>query len=204
MGTASLWRLLMVGWSYENNLTIPDYEPKRNFTGGLSRLLEVGYAKNVVKLDYAALYPNIELTHDIFPSLDISGVMKGMLLYMADTRNKYKYLMNEAKSEGNFKVADFYDKKQLPIKILANSFFGSLGAPYIFPWGDMNCAEETTCRGRQYLRLMVKHFTDNYGFRPLVGDTDGFNFAIPDEVSNIEYLVKGTHGLTEKYVGNLG
>lgn len=201
MGTASLWKLLMVGWSYENNLTIPDYEPKRNFTGGLSRLLEVGYAKNVVKLDYAALYPNIELTHDIFPSLDISGVMKGMLLYMADTRNKYKYLMNEAKSKGDFKTADFYDKKQLPIKILANSFFGSLGAPYIFPWGDMNCAEETTCRGRQYLRLMVKHFTDNYGFRPLVGDTDGFNFAIPDEVNDIEYLVKGTHGLTERYVG---
>ena len=199
MGTASLWRLLMVGWSYENNLGIPDFEPKRPFTGGLSRLLEVGYAKNVAKLDYAALYPNIELTFDIFPSLDISGVMKGMLLYMADTRNKFKFLMNEAKAAGDDKLADLYDKKQLPIKILANSFFGSLGAPYIFPWGDMNCAEETTCRGRQFLRLMVKHFSEKYGFRGLVLDTDGANFAIPDSVEDIKFIPKGTHSLTEKY-----
>jgi DNA polymerase elongation subunit (family B) len=42
---------------------------------------------------------------------------------------------------------------------------------------DTDCAEETTCRGRQYLRLMVKFFYGKYNFRPLVGDTDGFNFA---------------------------
>jgi hypothetical protein len=33
-----------------------------------------------------------------------------------------------------------------------------------------DCAEETTCRGRQYLRLMVKFFYGKYNFRPLVGD----------------------------------
>jgi DNA polymerase elongation subunit (family B) len=50
----------------------------------LARLLEVGYAKNVVKLDYAALYPKIQLTHGIFP-LIFSGVMQGMLTYVVDT-----------------------------------------------------------------------------------------------------------------------
>jgi DNA polymerase elongation subunit (family B) len=55
------------------------------------RLLEVGYAKNVVKLDYAALYPKIQLTHGIFPLLDISGVMQGMLTYVVDTRDKFKF-----------------------------------------------------------------------------------------------------------------
>ena len=203
MGTAALWKLLMIGWSYENNLGIPDYEPKRSFTGGLSRLLEVGYAKDVVKLDYAALYPNIELTHNIFPDLDISGVMKGMLLYIASTRDKYKFLMNEAKAKGDSKMADLYDKKQLPLKILANSFFGSLSAPYIFPWGDINCGEETTCRGRQYLRLMVKHFNDNYKFRGLVLDTDGANFAIPGDVEDITFTPKGIHKLTESNKGKI-
>lgn len=201
MGTAALWKTIMLAWSYENNLAIPNYETKREFTGGLSRLLETGYAKDVVKLDYAALYPNIELTHDIFPDLDISGVMKGMLLYIAETRDKYKALKNEYGAKGDKAMSNFYDTQQLPLKILANSFFGSFGAPYIFPWGDIACAEETTCRGRQYLRLMVKHFTENYGFRVLVLDTDGANFAIPETVNEIKYLVKGNHRLTMKKAG---
>lgn len=201
MGTASIWKLLMSAWSYENDLGIPDYQEKRDFTGGLSRLLECGYARRVVKLDYAALYPNEQLTHDIFPEFDISGVMKAMLLYIAETRDKSKALkikhqkrveaikkgMKETESKGELtpelrnkaemtitkhsKIAADADKKQLPIKILANSFFGSFGAPYIFPWGDVDKAEEVTCRGRQYLRLLVSHFWENYGFRPLVGDS---------------------------------
>ena len=199
MGTASQWKLIMAAWSYENNLAIPVTEKKREFTGGLSRLLELGYAKNVVKLDYAALYPKNQLTHDIFPDLDISGVMEGMLTYVVDTRDKFKFLTGEHKGvvkqitkkievgkdtlskqeldklneelKKNKALANIYDKKQLPLKILANSWFGAYGAPYIFNWGDSDCAEETTCRGRQYLRLMVKHFSEKYGFKPLVGDS---------------------------------
>ena len=230
MGTAGQWKLIMSAWSYEKGLAIPELDEKKSFTGGLSRLLEVGYAKNVIKLDFAALYPKTELTHDIFPSLDISGVMKGLLTYIVDTRDKYKFLTGKHKKEASRlkkllednidklsteriakakemiskeeKLASDCDKKQLPLKILANSFFGAYGAPYIFNWGDTDCAEETTCRGRQYLRLMVKHFTEGYGFRPLVGDTDGFNFAIPDDIENVKYICKANHWKTEKYVPN--
>lgn len=171
MGSASLWKLILCAWSYENGLAVPEYQPKQKFTGGLSRLLETGFAENVAKLDYAALYPNIELTWDIFPDLDITSVMKGMLLYIAETRDEYKELKNHYTSIGDKKIASFYDTQQLPLKILANSFFGAFGAPYIFNWGDVNCAEETTCRGRQYLRLMVSHFHEKYKFKPLVGDS---------------------------------
>ena len=199
MGTAGQWKLIMAAWSYENGLAIPETQKKRDFTGGLSRLLEVGYAKGVVKLDFAALYPKIQLTHFIFPDLDITGMMEGTLTYVVDTRDKYKFLTGEEK--GKYKslekklktekpnmtpeeiaelkkqidehkaLANLYDKKQLPLKILANSWFGSYGAPYIFNWGDTDSAEETTCRGRQYLRLMVRHFTEKHGFRALVGDS---------------------------------
>lgn len=224
MGTAGQWKLIMAAWSYENGLAIPDTLPKRDFTGGLSRLLEVGYAKNVYKLDYAALYPKTQLTHGIFPDLDISGVMMGMLTYVVDTRDKFKFmtgkekkiatklsdklkderhLMTEAEIEEltaeiakHKALQNLYDKKQLPLKILANSWFGSYGAPYIFNWGDSDSAEETTCRGRQYLRLMVKHFYKKYNFRPLVGDTDGFNFAAPDNLDEIKYVAQGTHWKT--------
>ena len=69
MGTAGQWKLIMAAWSYENGLAIPELAKKRPFTGGLARLLEVGYAKNVIKLDFAALYPKTQLTHGIFPAL---------------------------------------------------------------------------------------------------------------------------------------
>jgi len=228
MGTAGQWKLIMAAWSYENGLAIPEGLPKREFTGGLSRLLEVGYAKNVVKLDYAALYPKTQLTHNIFPDLDISGVMEGMLTYVVDTRDKFKFLTGtekkkakklEAKLKENKDLSpeeiaslkkqiaehkalsNLYDKKQLPLKILANSWFGSYGAPYIFNWGDTDSAEETTCRGRQYLRLMVRHFCEKHGFRALVGDTDGFNFAFPDNVNDIKYVAKGSHWKTTDDAG---
>jgi DNA polymerase elongation subunit (family B) len=227
MGTAGQWKLIMAAWSYENGLAIPETQSKRDFTGGLSRLLEVGYARNVVKLDYAALYPKTQLTHNIFPDLDISGVMEGMLTYVVDTRDKFKFLNGKEKKtvkalEKRLKeetltpsekevltkqiydhkaMANLYDKKQLPLKILANSWFGSYGAPYIFNWGDTDSAEETTCRGRQYLRLMVKHFTETHGFRALVGDTDGFNFSFPDNVNDIKYVAKGTHWKTTDDAG---
>jgi DNA polymerase elongation subunit (family B) len=223
MGTAGQWKLIMAAWSYERGLAIPSGLPKRDFTGGLSRLLEVGYARGVVKLDFAALYPKIQLTHLIFPDLDISGVMEGMLTYVVDTRDKFKFLtgiekkkakkleaklkenkdltaeviVSTKKEIGEYKaLANLYDKKQLPLKILANSWFGSYGAPYIFNWGDTDSAEETTCRGRQYLRLMVRHFTEKHGFRALVGDTDGFNFAFPDNIDEIKYVAKGSHWKT--------
>ena len=62
------------------------------------------------------------------------------------------------------------DKKQLPLKIFGNSFFGSFGAVDLFPWGDVDCAEQTTCTGRQSLRLMISWFS-NLGYKPIVGDS---------------------------------
>jgi DNA polymerase elongation subunit (family B) len=219
MGTAGQWKLIMAAWSYQNDLAIPETQKKRDFTGGLSRLLQVGYAKNVVKLDFAALYPKTQITWDVFPDLDISGVMKGLLTYVVDTRDEFKFLTSKQKKivkklqaklksdnvdineilkeiDENKFLANLYDKKQLPLKILANSWFGSYGAPYIFNWGDTNSAEETTCRGRQSLRLMVRHFTKKHNFKPLLLDTDGCNFSFPDNVNDIKYLAKGTHWKT--------
>ena len=40
MGTASLWKMLMLAWSYKHNLAIPQKQENREFVGGLSRLLK--------------------------------------------------------------------------------------------------------------------------------------------------------------------
>ena len=75
MGTATLWRMIMLAWSYKHKLAIPKKQGKRDFVGGLSRLLKVGYSKDVLKLDYSSLYPSIQLVHDVFPKCDVTGVM---------------------------------------------------------------------------------------------------------------------------------
>ena len=203
MGTAATWKLLMLGWSYHNSIGIPHTEPLRPFVGGLSRLLEVGWAQNVIKFDFDGLYPAEQLTHGIFTNADITGAMNGLLQYNFENRNLYKELKKKYANEGDMDKSNYYDKKQLPLKILNNGMFGSISAPNVFPWGDTNMGEKITCTGRQYLRHMIRFMYDK-GFEPLVGDTDGFNFANPDNVGDFRYVSNGRHHSTienKEYVG---
>jgi len=193
MGTATLWKIIMLAWSYENNLAIPTKDEKRAITGGLSRLLNVGFSKNIVKFDYSSLYPSIQLVYDVFPECDVMGVQKSMLKYFRNIRIKYKHLAGELKDKDPV-LAEMYDRKQLPIKIFINAYFGSLSAPQVFPWGDMNMGETITCVGRQCLRMMIMFF-QNKGYKPLVMDTDGVNFETPENINDTVYIGKGLNEL---------
>lgn len=197
MGTAGQWKAIMLAWSYENNLAVPMFGESKSFTGGLSRLLKVGFIDNVAKFDYNSLYPSITLTWDISDSeKDLMGAMLYFLEYVLLQREKYKGLMKKAgklkdkleselekfngteeeKAEIKDKIRQAAeeksanDKKQLPLKILGNSFFGSYGAPNVFPFGSLVCAERITCTGRMCLRLMISHF-NKLGYEPIVGDS---------------------------------
>ena len=204
MGTAGIWKLIMLAWCYENNLAIPAAAPNKRFTGGLSRLLKTGYVDRIVKLDYNSLYPSVILTWHVSTPIDVMNVMLSFLEYILTQREKYKGLKADAgdkvdslkdklkTAEGSEKTEieeqiTFWkaeksgnDKKQLPLKILANSFFGGYGSPNVFPFGDILAAEKTTCISRMALRLMISHFR-SIGYEPIVGDTDGFNFQMPRE-----------------------
>ena len=197
MGTAGQWKSIMLAWSYENNLAVPMFGESKSFTGGLSRLLKVGFIDNVAKFDYNSLYPSITLTWDISdPEKDLMGAMLFFLEYVLLQREKYKGLMKKAgklKDKLEEQLSQFNgseqeklelldairkaaedksanDKKQLPLKILGNSFFGSYGAPNVFPFGSLVCAERITCTGRMCLRLMISHF-NKLGYAPIVGDS---------------------------------
>ena len=196
MGTATLWKMIMMSWSYKHGLAIPKKGDKRSFTGGLSRLLQVGYSTDVLKLDYSSLYPSIQLVHDVFPKCDVTGAMKSMLKYFRDTRIKYKKLAADY-YVSDPKLSSQYNRKQLPIKIFINAFFGSLSAPQVFPWGDMDMGEQITCTGRQYLRQMIMWFMKR-GYEPLVMDTDGVNFSVPEGRDEHTYIGKGLNGLVEE------
>lgn len=196
MGTAGIWKLIMLAWSFEHDLAIPAFSPNKRFTGGLSRLLKTGYVDNIVKLDYNSLYPSVILTWNISTPIDFTNVMLSILEYVLTQREKYKQLKAEAgdkASELGKKIKGFKgskhdlallkeeqqywksekngnDKKQLPLKILANSFFGGYGSPNVFPYGDLKAAEKVTCISRMLLRLMISHFK-KLSYEPIVGDS---------------------------------
>jgi DNA polymerase elongation subunit (family B) len=194
MGTAGIWKLIMLAWCYENDLAIPAAAPNKRFTGGLSRLLKTGFVDRIVKLDYNSLYPSVILTWHISTPIDVMNVMVSLLEYILTQREKYKELkakagekadslkekLKECDGEEKKEIEEeikFWkaeksgnDKKQLPLKILANSFFGGYGSPNVFPFGDILAAEKTTCIGRMSLRLMISHFK-NIGYEPIVGDS---------------------------------
>ena len=204
MGTAGIWKLIMLSWCYENDLAVPAAAPNKRFTGGLSRLIKTGYVDRIVKLDYNSLYPSVILTWHVSTPIDVMNVMLSFLEYILTQREKYKELKAKAgenadalkeqlKSTDGEEAAKLKeqitfwkaeksgnDKKQLPLKILANSFFGGYGSPNVFPFGDILAAEKTTCISRMALRLMISHFK-SIGYEPIVGDTDGFNFQMPRE-----------------------
>lgn len=218
MGTATIWKYIMMAWSYEHDLAIPLETSSRSFTGGLSRLLTVGYIPNVQKLDYNSLYPSIILSFGIKSPIDISGAMPAMLEYILTQREYFKGLKGDygkqakklgkqydeeieqlrqveeymgldenafavaisnnehlrilkEKQEEAAALSTRNDKMQLPLKITGNAYFGSFGSGGgVFPWSDIDCAEETTCCGRQMLRLMLKWFTD-LGYQGIVCDS---------------------------------
>lgn len=197
MGTAGQWKAIMMAWSYENGLAIPKAENTGAFTGGLSRLLNVGFVDDVVKLDYNSLYPSIILTWGISDNTDLMNAMLKMLEYVLTQREIYKgqkkaankivekyeemlsenpnlVLTDEQRREYEQAQADyaFADRKQNQMKVLGNSFFGSYGSNNgsVFPWKSPKCAEMTTCTGRQSLRLMISHF-HRLGYTPIVGDS---------------------------------
>lgn len=210
MGVAGQWKSLLMAWSYENDLAIPMFGERNTFTGGLSRLLKVGYVPDVAKFDYNSLYPSIVLTWGIQSPKDLMGIMLAFLEHMLSQREKYKALKKKFGKEKNelkeklkehliedikkineklqkaAEAESANDKKQLPLKVFCNGFFGSLSALNIFPWGDNGCAERITCTGRQALRLMISHFSnigkkypeminrdnpEDYNYSPIVGDS---------------------------------
>lgn len=205
MGTAAIWNLLMTAWSYENDIAIPDSDVNVKFSGGLARCYKSGFTKRIVKIDYASLYPMLQLTWDIFPMFDITGVLKKMLLYLTTTRNIYKKLANGTDlnteeltlvKQIDHEVYEKYLKKaftpediamfkvkQLPIKILNNSLFGALGSGVSFNWSDNICAARITCCGRLELRHSISWFK-KYNCIALLAVTDGVNFQFP-ELTNI-------------------
>lgn len=143
------------------------------------------------------------------------------LKHMDENDPRYAQLTQERKLYLADKINN--DNQQLILKKLGNSFFGSFGCPSVFNFADLDAAEKTTCLGRMQLRVMIAFFhtigqrcfpnlpkeeQEKYNYIPIVGDTDGFDFKMPEKFRYTEenpYIGKGLNReskLGKKYIGN--
>ena len=203
MGGASVWKLLLATYSYKYNLGIPEFDEPREFSGGLVSMLSCGYHGKSFKADFSSLYPAEFYEHVKTPSIDLFGVFKLFMYFGWSTRIKYKGLMNEYKEKGDLVLSKKFEVRQLPIKILINSFYGMMGAAGVTPFADLIVANGITCNGRQHLRHLIEWFTER-GFSATIAHTDGVFFSIGAADLNYKYIGTGANWLVSKgkeYIG---
>lgn len=204
MGNSVGWKLLMMEWSYFQGLAIPLPDIKRDFVGGLARMVAIGFFTDITKGDYESLYPSLNLVFDMFPDTDVSGIMKSFMKYFHSQRFAAKALEKQFK-KSDPQLSAKYKKKQAPLKTFINSGFGSISSVEQLPWAQIDVGERITCTARQFLRLAMKFFTER-GYIPLMNDTDGINFSVPKSAADAKYIGKGLHPQVElgkEYVGML-
>lgn len=197
MGGATVWKLLLTTYSYEYGLAIPEFDEPREFSGGLVALISCGYHGKSFKADFSSLYPAEFYVHVDSPEIDLLGVYKLFMYYGWSTRIKYKQLMNEHKEKGEMSLSKKYEVRQLPIKILINSFYGMMGAAGVTPFADLVVAQAVTCSGRQHLRHLIKWFTKK-GFYATIAHTDGVFFSINKADLSYKYIGKAINWLVKK------
>jgi DNA polymerase elongation subunit (family B) len=196
MGGASIWKLLMSTYSYNYNVAIPEYDEGAEFSGGLVALLSLGWHGLSVKGDFNALYPSIAYTHLPEPDFDIFGIFKSFVKFGSENRTKFKNLKNQAEKDNDIELMKRYDVKQLPLKLLNNTFYGMLGAFAVTPFAHILSAQGVTCIGRQWLRHFTSFF-ERRGFKPTIAHTDGVFFECKNVDMSYKYIGRAKHKTVE-------
>lgn len=158
------------------------------YIGGYTRMYLSGLFSHVVKADVASLYPSIMLAYGIGPRTDTLRVFPLMLRKLTELRLQHKNLGRQAPPTSPEQV--YHEAMQGAMKILINSFYGSMGASFAL-FGDIGAATQVTQKGQEILLTMMRALRSR-GMQLIEADTDGVYFTVPadwtyeDEVSLIE------------------
>lgn len=147
------------------------------FPGARTELFTSGVVRHVVKVDVASLYPSVMLTYRIGPESDRLGVFLALLKELTELRLGHK--AEDQRHPPGSRDHFYHNALQAAMKVLINSFYGSLGAPYAL-FGDTRAAAEVTRYGRDTLALILQEL-ERRGVVLVEADTDGVLFAVPED-----------------------
>ncbi|MDH7480555.1 MAG: DNA polymerase domain-containing protein [Armatimonadota bacterium] len=156
---------------------IPKPKPPKDIPGGYTELRRAGLIRNVVKCDVESLYPSIMLSQGIKPASDVLDVFLPALAELTKRRIEAK---SKAKSSSESERA-YWDGLQASFKVLINSFYGYLGAPFNF--NDYDAAEKITTSGQAIVKQIAESI-EKAGGSVIEIDTDGVYFQVPPSITN--------------------
>ena len=155
---------------------IPKPQPARGVPGGYTELRASGLIRKVVKCDVESLYPNLMLSRKIKPASDVLDTFLPALAELTKRRIDAK----EKAASGPEGERAYWDSLQGSFKILINSFYGYLGAPFNF--NDFNAAGKVTTSG-QAIAKQIAESIERKGGKVIEIDTDGVYFEAPADVT---------------------
>ena len=160
---------------------------------------KLGYTENVLSLDFASLYPSIMMAYNIcYTTLQPQGAKLNPetdnILSFEEKDSKFKYgynkqikgilpqiltnLINERKATRDLLKSEkdpirrvLLDKRQLALKVSANSVYGFTGADtnrYPIP----ECSRSVTGKGRELIMEVKDYVEKKYNAEVVYGDTD--------------------------------
>ncbi len=150
------------------------------YGGGYTEMRVSGVVKNIVKADVESLYPSIMLTQGITSSSDKLGLFLPLLKELTKRRLMAK---NKAKKAPDGRLASYWDGLQGSYKLLINSFYGYLGAPFYF--NDYAAAGKVTEIGQEIVKNIAREL-EAQGATVIEIDTDGVYFQAPPGVEEQE------------------
>ena len=155
-------------------------QPPQPYAGGYTEMRVSGVVRGIVKADVESLYPSIMLSRGITSSSDHLSIFLPLLKELTDRRLKAKA---KAKRAPDGRLAAYWDGLQSSYKLLINSFYGYLGAPFYF--NDYQAAAKVTEIGQGIVKDIAAEL-ERQAATVIEIDTDGVYFQPPPTVSGPE------------------
>jgi DNA polymerase I len=205
--TASqLVEILLMHESVELNQLFPNPPTHDQVEGRLQNPIEGGYVKepvaglhtNLAVLDYRSMYPSIMISHNISPdTLDCvhseckkganlsptghwfctqrKGLLSVVLERILDQRIEVQKQMDVLPKKDTQQIV--LKARKQALKILLNSFFGTLAYPR-FRWYSRESASAITAWARHYIHQTLD-WAEKDGFTPTYADSDSAFLLLP-------------------------
>ena len=175
IGTGEKANLMFVRAYLAARYAVPAPQEAREYPGGYTEVRQVGLIPRIAKADVESLYPSVMLRYGIKPRADHLNVF-------LPTLERLRRLRLEAKARAkqtHGAEAAYWDGLQNSFKILINSYYGYLAAPFHF--NDFDAAEQVTLTGHELVKRIAEEI-ERRGGTVVEIDTDGVYFQPPSEV----------------------
>jgi DNA polymerase I len=195
-----------------------------DYEGGFVYDTKAGLWEWVIGLDFSSMYPSQIIKHNIcfttytrnkaeaahtspvgamfVPGEKRYGIVPRMVEGLLTSRKQAKAAMKKAREDGDVERADYYNRLQNAIKIMANATYGYFGTKFCrWPYNKY-IAPSITAWAREEIKTVVATL-ESRGYTVIAGDTDSVFFMSKDHGDLDNCKVLGFNIQQEFSAGNM-